>query len=149
MADLDFGDLAPREASVDLRDGKSYVLKEASAGAAAAYRNAVTRGMRFEGGKPAGIDSAADAEPLLVSLCLFEVQGEKRVPVPLQTVRAWPYRVQRKLFDWVKENSLLDDQETAESLEDRMAALRERLESLKANGGPAKNSHAATTGPSA
>lgn len=103
-------DLTPQELAVTI-GGKDYVLREASAEAARQYRNASTKGMKFDGnGKPMSLgDSPADAESLLVSMCLFERyehNGQtKDRPVQLSTVKTWPDRVAKNLFAKCKELS--------------------------------------------
>jgi hypothetical protein len=59
------------------------------------------------------LGSVADAEPLLVSLCLYEVNkdGKRLGNVSLPTVLGWPPRVVRALFDRAKQISDLGEKE--------------------------------------
>jgi hypothetical protein len=53
----------------------------------------------------------ANVEPLLVSLCLFRENG---APVLLATVRSWPARVVKSLFEKAKEISDLGEERKEE-----------------------------------
>ncbi len=92
--------LAPIEVPVDLGDGKEYVLREASEGAAVEYQNLMLAATKFgDNMKPTGINGMANGEPLLVSRCLFEkVNGDLR-PVPHATILAWPARIVKPIFN--------------------------------------------------
>jgi len=86
-----------------------YTLKEATIGVAAKYRNALLDCATLgPDGKPSKFSGMADVEPLLVSLCLFDVDGNE---VPLATVNQWPSRIVKQLFNRVKEVSDLDEDE--------------------------------------
>lgn len=127
-----FEDVAPLTVPVTI--GKDeYVLKEASGDAACRWRNAQLRAARMVEGKITGVGDIADTEPLLVSLCLFTREGK---PVPLATVRAWPNRVQKALFERAKAISHLnEDQQPQANGEPTTGATEEW----------AKNSPSATT----
>jgi len=150
---LNFEDLTPAEVPVSIA-GRHYVLREATGDAAVKYQNAVTKCSRFTDGKFSGIQgSLADTQPLLVSLCLFDVehlQGStdpKLVakPVAEHVIRSWPYRIQRSLFDRAKELSGLADEETQETLTKQIADLQEKLAKLQAEEDPSKNGPDTTT----
>ena len=129
-------DLEPRQESLTIA-GKAYILREASEGAACKYRNKAMAAARMADGKLVGMDGAADVEPLLVSLCLWEVTDKGERPVSLATVMGWPARVVKPLFARAKAMSALDEeeQETRETLEEKMAALQGKLALLdEANG---------------
>lgn len=129
---------------------KTYILREASGGAVIKYRNKLLQGAKIgPDGKPTAIGvEMADAEPLLVSLCVFETiedkdrlkvgdsdylphirldKSGKPINVTMDVVTSWPHRLQRRLFDKIKEVSELDDREKLErqklSLESRIADL--------------------------
>lgn len=89
--------------------GKTYLVKEASVAAATKYRNKTFSAARMNDGKMVGIEGLADAEPMLISHCLFETyqnNGElKDRPVLLSTILAWPNQTQEALFDKIKELS--------------------------------------------
>ena len=124
MDEFDFGDLAPKEFHFKAA-GKRFVLREPSGDAAVKYRNAVMKSTKFTAeGKPTGIDGLADAEPLLVALCLFEKVADKNgnemfSPVSVTFVRAWPAWLQKKLFAKSQEMGDLLEKETQEVLERR------------------------------
>jgi len=152
-AEMVFEDLAPIEVPVRM-GGKRYVLVEASEDAACKYRNHTTGCARFENGRMVGLSGPiADVEPLLVSLCLFELydhQGEtRRRPVTLNQVKGWPARVVRPLFERAKEIGGLQEEDDPTALRRRIAADRQRLAALESGEaetaeGAAKNSPAAT-----
>ncbi len=112
---MDFTDITLKEIPVQVGD-KKYTLREATGDAACLYRNAMLRCTKLgPEGKPETITGIADAEPYLVSLCLFN-EGNK--PVPVATIRKWPARVQTALFDKAKEISELgedEDEDTAKN----------------------------------
>lgn len=129
-------DLQPVEISVTIHK-KHYILKEASGGAVCTYRNAILKAMKpGPDGKPTAMEGLADAEPLLVSLCLVErkeVDGKAvDQPVSLAQVRAWPNRVQKTLAERVKQISDLEEAapDTAATLEEKMAELQARRDRL-------------------
>lgn len=112
---IDFGDLQPTVIPVKY-GGKLYFLTEASVGAAVAFRNATTRAARVLDNKVQGFDGLADAEPILISKCLY-AEKDGKLPVnpdgtpdsqylvPLEVLMRWPNQVQRRLFDKVREVS--------------------------------------------
>lgn len=130
MKAFDFGDLTPREDTFTLY-GKEYVLREASADAACKYRNAIIRGAKFSDGKISGADGLADAEPLLVSLCLFEKTDKGDRAVPINVVRGWPNRVQKPLFDRIKEISELVEEDDEKDLYKRRDDIQKRIDELE------------------
>lgn len=154
MQDFNFDDLAPKEIRLSI-GGKKHLLREASGDAACKYRNAIIGSTRLgPDGKPTSIHGLADAEPMLVSLCLFELyehQGqEKERPVLLSTIRGWPARVLKPLVEKVKEISPgLEDRpdESEDALQKRLEETQQKLADLQKNGGgdPSKNSLSATT----
>ena len=114
---------------------KNYVLREASEDAAVKYRNAVQRSLRTnQEGNVVGIDGMADAEPLLVSLCVFEVNpaGSKAPegPVSLSWVRSLPSRFAKRLFAKARDISELSE-DTEETLEKQINLLQRRLARLR------------------
>lgn len=126
---IDLDDLAPIAVKYRI-GGKQYVLREASADAAVQYRNAITRASRLtEDGKVATVEGLHDAEPLLVSLCLYQAKEDgtdTNVRVPIDTIRKWTNRIQRTLFDKIMEISDLNEQ-SEEALERRIAFLQKSL----------------------
>lgn len=137
---LDFSDLASQEVRVPIGN-KVYVLREPTGDAVVKWRNAQLRSSKMVDGKLSSIDGMADAEPLLVSLCLFECRPqpdgtEVQYIVKENTVRAWPNRVQRALYDKVMELGHLNEsgEETKETLREQIKDLQEKLHKLEVNG---------------
>ena len=89
-------------------DGKSYLLKETSGAEACEYRNAVLASTQMEGGRRTFV-GLANSEPLLVSLCLYEITDDgPQKRVPLQVISNWPSKVVSQLFEKAKEISGID-----------------------------------------
>jgi hypothetical protein len=133
--EFNFDTLAPIEVPVKIA-GRNYVLREATGEAAGKYRAASLRGAEITHDDETGqrtikrLESAADVEPLLVSLCLFDVTDGERT-VSIETVKAWPARVQRALFEKAKEISQLDEADDLAALERQAARLQARIERAK------------------
>jgi hypothetical protein len=85
-----------------------YLLREASGGVATKYKNALAKATKFKDGKVSSIDGINDAEPLLVSLCLFKKDGS---PVNINVVKLFKNSTQEALFDKAKEISNLSMEE--------------------------------------
>lgn len=130
-------DLEPKTVRGIKYRGKSYVLRTASAGAGVKFKNARLRALRMDDGKLVAFEGAADVEPLLVSLCVFELVRtedgrEVEKPVDEAVVRGWPGEMVKKLFDKAMELSpFLEDSPTVDGLTKEIARLTTRLESLK------------------
>lgn len=106
---MDFDSLVPAEEPVKFR-GKQYVLREADADAVRRYRNAIFKCTRTgDNGRISAGEGLADTEPLLVSLCLFEVTDKGEKPVSLPTVLSWPGHVVKAIFEKAKEISRLNE----------------------------------------
>jgi hypothetical protein len=120
---FDFGDLAPVETTVKWK-GEEYVLTEASTDAATRYKNLAMKSAKMSDAKVIGVDGLADAEPLLVSLCLFRLNPKvtengkpKREAVSLATFRAkFTWVIGKQLFEWVKYHSDLDEEPDLDAL---------------------------------
>jgi hypothetical protein len=145
--DFDFDDLTPAERPVKFR-GQRYTLREATEADACTYRNAVLRARKVDAdGKLSHFDGLADAGPLLVALCLRDEAG---AAVPLATVRSWPSRVVRPLFDWVQRASgLREEEETEAALAERLRETEAKLAALRNGAGPEKNARPAGAATSA
>lgn len=137
LAPINFDTTKPVEVPVTI-EGKRYVLREASGDAGCRYRNYLLDNTEFEEGKPKRTRGMANLEPLLVSLCLFElvigpdgdVKGEK--PVNIATVRSWPSHIQKTLYTRAKAISGLNEtEETVEDLEKKLAKLKAQQEAAK------------------
>lgn len=160
QAEINF-DLEPVVILVTIA-GKKYRLHEASGGAVCAFRNAMFANTKLSPeGKPETFGTMADADPVLVSKCLYEIlpDGKSEGPVHVNQIRAWPNAILRKLSAKVKEISDLGDEETVEVLEKRIADDTAKLERLRAaaanptgNGDPkvpAPNSPSTSNAPAA
>jgi hypothetical protein len=123
-------DLEPIVISVTVGD-KEYTLREASGDAGIKWHNACTKCFKTskEGGI-ASIEGLADTEALLVSLCLTDKVGRQ---VSINTIRGWPYKVQKHIFEAAKEiSNLNEDEKTEEQLELKIANLKEKLDVIRA-----------------
>lgn len=102
----------------------NYILREASGEAVARYRNAMGKAIKLgPEGKPVSIDGLADAEFLLVSLCVFV--GE--VSVSISLIKSWPYRIQKVLLEKIHEISPINDKETPDAINKQIEALQAKL----------------------
>jgi hypothetical protein len=153
---MDFDSLTPNEVQVK-KDGKSYILREASSDAVCRWRNAILKTTKYgPEGKPEHIDGLHDADPLLVALCLVEEVtlpngAIARQPVSVATVRSWPYRMQKALYDRAKEISDLNEvEDTEETLTKQMQQTQTKLDRLRnsQNGEHLGNVYATTDGSS-
>lgn len=86
--------------------GKTYELREATGGVACQHRNRMISCASIgDDGKVRGFNNIADVEPWVVSLCLFEVTvsettgQELFTPVDEETVKNWPNKVVKRLYD--------------------------------------------------
>lgn len=113
---FNFEDLCPIEIPINNLLGKNYILVEADEGTAVEYQNLLFKSARFgDNGKPVGVDGLANAEPFLVSKCVFELYEvndngtkiTKRRPVPLGVINSWPPRVVKQLHKKAMEISHL------------------------------------------
>ncbi len=128
---LEFDDLNLIEETV--RIGKDqYLLREADEGAVCKWRNSQMRtAILGPDGKPKTIGDIADSAPLLISLCLFKIDGERQLPVTLDTVRKWPNRVTKVLHERIMEISDLNTEDTEEAILKRITADSNRLKELR------------------
>jgi hypothetical protein len=146
-----FDDITRKEAPVRV-GGKQYVLLEANGDAAFRWRNACAKAAKMSSGKVVGVGDIADTEALLVSMCLYETDEKgmwRQMPdgspdpkyqVPVQVIRSWPYRCIKPLFDWVRENSALEEKATREALMEQRDKIDDLLEALRNGEDPLKNS---------
>lgn len=130
--DFDKDDLAPKSTPVKYR-GKKYVLKEADNAAAVAYRNATSKATRLVDGKLSGFDGLHDADPLLVSMCLYEVDATgpgTEGKVAIGFVKGMLNKYVKPMFEWVVENSDLKETPTKEGVEKQIAELQKQLAAM-------------------
>jgi hypothetical protein len=143
IEEMNFDDLAPIEIPTSI-GGKKYVLREASGGAAVRYRSASARCLRMNDGKLSAMEGIGELEPLLISMCLFEVTERGSVsmdtPQGRTLINSWPSRVHRALYEKAKEISPgLEEKETTETIQRRVQRDTKKLEELQKDGGPEKN----------
>jgi hypothetical protein len=134
MEPLVFESLEPIEIPVKIAS-KDYVLREAGEAFASKYQNALMRSTKVvegtDGNKSATVEGISDTEALLVSLCLFEVgQNNSKVSVNVNTIRTWPHRVVKPLFQKAEEISGLGANETEEILRKRLKDTQDKLNKL-------------------
>lgn len=104
---LDFSALKIREVPIVTPDGRHLTLKEATGKAVTEYRNASMAASRFgPDGRVQSIVGLASVEAALVAACLWDDKGKNLHP---SVVGSWPSRVQKKLFETVKEISGLNE----------------------------------------
>jgi hypothetical protein len=152
-----FDDLAPIEVPVKL-EGLHYVLREASGDAVVKYQNRIFKSTKIGGeGKPTTIEGFADADPYLLSMCLFEADENGLIKldkhgrassVQVQTILSWPNRVLARLVSTLKQISPdIEGKETEESLTKKISLFQEKLDNLRSGRTEqqAKNSETATT----
>lgn len=150
LNELDFEGMEPIELPVKY-NGKSYLLREASADAAKEYNSARLRGMEMTfdeaGNKTAKhFDAAGEVEILLVSRCLWAEgkDGNFTLPVKREDVRLWRSKVVKKLHDEAKRISDLDEKEELPELEKQLTTLQAKVAKLKAKEEREKNVSTAT-----
>lgn len=124
---LDFGDLTPISVKVKI-GAQEYTLREATGDAEIQYRNAQLANSQLVGEKIVRMAGIADTGPLLVSLCLFDSNGNN---VPIPVIRAWPSRVKEKLFERVKEISDIDQPWVVDDLKEHISNLQKKLDKLE------------------
>lgn len=114
--------------------GEEFVVREASAGIVAKYRNHQMRATKFADGKMVGVDGAASSDPYLLSLCMWKGTD----PVGLDKLLGWPERVVKPLIKWVKDNSGLSEQSITE-LKAEVAILEKKIAELEEKESIGKN----------
>lgn len=106
--ELDLEDLAPHEITIKVKGEPKYILKEASADAAAKYRNATLKGASMDQATGRILPGEmAGAEAIVVAACLYEIWDVNKLPRPvlLSTVLGWRNSAVSQLFDKLKEIS--------------------------------------------
>ncbi len=125
--ELNFDDLTLIELPVSVK-GVKYVLREASGDAAVRYRNKLLDGTTLgPEGNVVKVIGMANVEPFLVSLCLFDEKGR---PVKCELIRSWPARIQKALFEKVKEISELDEEQDLDTLIKQQAEIDKKIRDL-------------------
>ena len=97
--------------------GKKYVLIEADGETAAGMKNRIIRSSKVsDEGKVTLGDGIADAEAFLVGQCLYRDESGGRLArtrIGEATVRSWPARVVKALYERARQISGLDDDKKA------------------------------------
>ena len=122
MSEIRFDDITPIEEKVFI-GGEEYLLRETSGDASVKYDNARLDRYEYQDGKLAKVKDLGDLEPLLVSLCLFMSDG--KTPVSELTIRSWPARVQKSLYNRAREISGMN--ETPKTIKEQIALLQKQL----------------------
>jgi hypothetical protein len=136
---LNLEDINPIETTFTF-EGVTYVAKEAMGNAANKWRSAIIKATRQNAeGKLSPTEHLPDTEPLLVSLCTFTRSEGKDEPVDIKTVKNWPSRLIKRVFNWIKEVSELGEGETKEELEKQLKKTQERLDKLNKGETPEGN----------
>ena len=143
-SEMIFESLEPVTFPFKIKDAKTnsfiqYYLREATEDAAVKYRNAAMRAARFTDGKLSSVEGVADVEPLLVSLCLYQITPKGDVPVQLATIRGWPARIVKPLFEKAKQLSNLDEGEDEAGIQKQIEDLSERLAKMREDKNKEKN----------
>jgi hypothetical protein len=117
---MDFSDLEPIEIGFNYK-GVEYVLCEAEESVVCAYRNELARCTRMgPNGKPTIIGNYADTESFLVSQCVFQVgedsHKDPKKPVTQKTIKSWPGRMVRDLYNQVRTISGLNPEQTPDEV---------------------------------
>lgn len=155
-ARMDFPDLEPvmvpvvigkpKKLDADGNPLPTHWLREVDEGGAVKYQNMSMKAARFsDEGKVNSVDGAADVEPLLVQLCLFEADidgkpqfnkdGKLIGAVAKGYVDALPARIVKPLFERAVEISGLAVKETLVTIDKKIADLtKKRVELEKAQG---------------
>jgi hypothetical protein len=124
-----YDDLEPVVVPVTIK-GQKYNLREALEDAAVKINNARAGAARFTGGELNRVHGVGELQPLAVSLCLFKVDangGETAVSV--ETVKRWPTRIVKDLYDRLISISGMDEKKTVEQIDKEIARLnRMRVE---------------------
>lgn len=137
---IDFDDLKWIEIPVKYK-GKKYLLIEANTEAARQFRNASSRGLKMQDGKVVGVEGAGDVEPLMISLCLFELydvneNGQivtKRRKLIREQINELPSRVAKRCFDTIMKISELNETETLDDKIKKRDKLDAEIKALQAN----------------
>lgn len=134
MSEIRFDDITPIEVEVFVGKEK-YILRETSGAARVIYDNARLACYEYQEGKLVKVHDIANIEVLLVSLCLFMSDGV--TPVSEVTIKMWPGRVYKALYEKAREISGMS--ETPENLEEQIKLLQKQLSEFKAKEDTLKN----------
>lgn len=107
---LNFDSLELQRVPVSIA-GRNYLLEEADGETGELYQNRMAAAGKLQDGKVVGIGDIASIQSLLVSRCLWEADNDGKPirRVPHATVKAWPNRIVKQLFDRAMEISDLSE----------------------------------------
>lgn len=113
---------------------RTFLLKEASAGAVCQYQDAISASAVYnDKGVKTGHKGLADVESLLVSLCLVEVKDGGYANVSIDDVKTWPEAVKQKLYTTVCRMSNINQPDTMEELLEHKEHIEKLIAKLKAD----------------
>lgn len=156
MEPLVFDDITPITEPVRLGK-KLYVLREADGEAITKWKNMQIRSARMQDGQVVGMGEAADSQPYLIHMCLYEAtengdlyvlqngEPDPKYRVPISVIRRWKGTISEKIYDRIIEISGLQD-DKPDSIRKQIERLQSRLSSLESKGeDPWGNSQETTT----
>lgn len=124
--------------------GERFVARQASTGAKNHYRSAPFANSVIEVNPESGartvrgnMSAAAGIEAEVTAMCVRKVVGgapgskEREQPVAVAEVNAWPPEVSEKVWQWIKENSDLDEKGDLQTLERQRDDLQRRIDELR------------------
>lgn len=131
---------APTEELVTIGDTE-YVLKEASAGAAAEHKDATFRAVKVNNQtNTSTFGGIADADLVLLSRSLFERRSPPNkpetqllVPVPINTLKGWANRVIEPLVEHLKLVSGMQQPEDIKSLYKQREVINAKIAKIEGN----------------
>lgn len=120
---LTWDSAAPKEEVVTI-GATTYILREASGGAASEHKDATFKAVKVNNQtNTSTFAGIADADLVLLSRCLLEDKTpsdkpdrKMLMPVGLATIRSWPNRITEPLVEYLKKISGMQSAETKESL---------------------------------
>jgi hypothetical protein len=138
--------LEPKQEKLKIA-GKDFVLKEMTEDDYCKYQNKSSEGIVFNDGKVTAIKNAADTNPYLIHLCLYEVMEDGKLKrLDVTVIRKWSKTATEKLVERCRKlNDLDNEEETEESLLKVITEAEEKLTKLREKGSNAKNLPGATS----
>ena len=119
-----------------------YVAREASEEAVIAYRATMSRGTTIEEGVVNMSDGISAADAVLVAYCLYKADSPAHLDVSV--VRAWPHRIVKPIYEWIKLVSGIDEEDTPEKVDKAIARLQRKKDALAKKESASKNSQGST-----
>lgn len=128
--------------------GERWILMEASEQASKVYKKLVSRALKLNDGKLAGIgEEMAEVQSAVVGECLFQtvgndgtnllMSGATPMKVPLERINKLPAKVIKEMFNWIKSVSDLDEKEqTPDEIKKAIAELQKKLEKVEGENHP-------------